>query len=392
MASEKRISLFRQRAFGSLLAGSIASSIGSSAGFLAFTWLVYTETGSAFDVALLGIAGLVPRIAFGIFSGTFADRYSRLRLMIVADSFRAATMIALAASLFTFGFNLYIVLGSVFVLGLGQSLFRPAINSFLPTAVSKEDLGTANGIFTAAQEVTSVIGSPIGGILIGVLGAAAAFLFNGGSYAISGLLIVSVSLTLSHTKVTAKTSERRTFFQELKGGLEYVNRERALLKLTLASFGANFFLSLFFTFIVIYVAVQLIVDIHLLLGRRANTGYGDGAYEPPSGRLAERETLVEAAVRVAAAQMGIALDPVRVSLAHVLHDVSGAGRMAFFLTADGWADEACPLPAAGGTRSYSDFGWYPLTDLPATMIARARVAVRTSAAGARFSTYPAFGM
>ena len=71
---------------------------------------------------------------------------------------------------------------------------------------------------------------------------------------------------------------------------------------------------------------QLIVDVHLLLvnggdlllGRRANTGYGDGAYEPPSGRLAKRaETLVEAAVRVAAAQVGIALDPNRVSLAHV---------------------------------------------------------------------------
>jgi len=145
---------------------------------------------------------------------------------------------------------------------------------------------------------------------------------------------------------------------------------------------------------------QLIVDIHLLLvtngdlllGRRANTGYGDGAFEPPSGRLAERETLVEAAVRVAAAQMGIALDPARVSLAHVLHDVSGAGRMAFFLTSDGWADEACPVPPAPGTRSYSDFGWYPLTDLPANMIDRARVAVRNYAAGARFSTYPAFGM
>jgi 8-oxo-dGTP diphosphatase len=145
---------------------------------------------------------------------------------------------------------------------------------------------------------------------------------------------------------------------------------------------------------------QLIVDVHLLLvsngdlllGRRANTGYGDGAFEPPCGRLAERETLVEAAVRVAADQMGVALDPARVSLAHVLHDVSGAGRMAFFLTADGWADEACPLPPAAGTRSYSDFGWYPLTDLPANMIDRARVAIRHYAAGARFSTYPAFGM
>ena len=140
---------------------------------------------------------------------------------------------------------------------------------------------------------------------------------------------------------------------------------------------------------------QLIVDVHLmllrngdlLLGRRANTGYGDGAYEPPSGRLDERETLVEAAVRVAAAQVGIALDPARVSLAHVLHDVSGAGRMAFFLTADGWSGTA-----AAPVRSYSDFGWFPLTELPANMIDRARVAVRNFAAGARFSTYPAFGM
>ena len=144
---------------------------------------------------------------------------------------------------------------------------------------------------------------------------------------------------------------------------------------------------------------QLIVDIHLLLltdgdlllGRRANTGYGDGAYEPPSGRLAERETLVEAAVRIAAEQVGIALDPARVSLAHVLHDVSGAGRMAFFLTADGWEGDTSPGPLAGA-GSYSDFGWYPLTELPANMIDRARVAVRNYAAGARFSTYPAFGM
>ena len=131
----------------------------------------------------------------------------------------------------------------------------------------------------------------------------------------------------------------------------------------------------------------MLSDGEVLLGRRANTGYGDGAYEPPSGRLAERETLVEAAVRVAAAQVGIVLDPARVSLAHVMHDVSGAGRMAFFLTADGWEGEA-----GAAAKSYSDFGWYPLSQLPANMIDRARVAVRNFAAGARFSTYPAFGM
>jgi 8-oxo-dGTP diphosphatase len=139
---------------------------------------------------------------------------------------------------------------------------------------------------------------------------------------------------------------------------------------------------------------QLIVDVHLLLlrdgrillGRRANTGYGDGAYEPPSSRLAERETIVEAAVRVAAAQAGIELSVGRVSLAHVMHDVSGAGRIAFFLTVDGWDGEP-----SGTAASYSDFDWFSLLELPANMIDRARVAIRNYADGAGFSTYPAFG-
>ena len=144
---------------------------------------------------------------------------------------------------------------------------------------------------------------------------------------------------------------------------------------------------------------QAIVDVHLLLmrdrrvllGRRVNTGYGDGAYEPPSSRLAERETIVEAAIRVAAAQTGIVLSPSHVSLAHVMHDVSGAGRIAFFLTADGWDGEPGGGTDSHSAASYSDFDWFDVDDLPANMIDRARVAVRNYAAGAGFSTYPAFG-
>jgi ADP-ribose pyrophosphatase YjhB (NUDIX family) len=129
----------------------------------------------------------------------------------------------------------------------------------------------------------------------------------------------------------------------------------------------------------------------VLLGRRVNTGYGDGAYEPPSSRLAERETIVEAAIRVAAAQTGIALIPSHMSLAHVMHDVSGAGRIAFFLTADGWEGEPGGADALGA-GSYTDFDWFDINDLPANMIDRARVAIRHYAAGAGFSTYPAFAI
>ena len=82
-----------------------------------------------------------------------------------------------------------------------------------------------------------------------------------------------------------------------------------------------------------------------------------------------------------------------------MHDVSGAGPDGVLpdrgrLVGRGLpgtaSQRAVGRPARGG--SYSDFGWYPLADLPANMIDRARVAVRNYAAGARFSTYPAFGM
>jgi 8-oxo-dGTP diphosphatase len=118
----------------------------------------------------------------------------------------------------------------------------------------------------------------------------------------------------------------------------------------------------------------------ILLRERANTGYGDGAYEPPSGELAGRETIVETAIRVAR-MAGIVISAENVSFAHVMHDVSGTGRIGFYLSVSGWVGE----PTSPDAR------WFPVGDLPTNMLDRARVALRNHAGGMRFSTYPAFG-
>ena len=131
--------------------------------------------------------------------------------------------------------------------------------------------------------------------------------------------------------------------------------------------------------VVVDVILLLMRNGRILLRERANTGYGDGAYEPPSGELADRETIVETAIRVASAA-GIAIDGENVSLAHVMHDVSGSGRIAFFLSVSGWT----------GQHTSPDACWFPVGDLPTNMLDRARVALRNCADGLRFSTYPAF--
>ena len=131
--------------------------------------------------------------------------------------------------------------------------------------------------------------------------------------------------------------------------------------------------------VVVDVILLLMRNGRILLRERANTGYGDGAYEPPSGELADRETIVETAIRVASAA-GIVIGGENVSLAHVMHDVSGSGRIAFFLSISGWT----------GQPNLSDVRWFPVGDLPTNMLDRARVALRNCADGMRFSTYPAF--
>jgi 8-oxo-dGTP diphosphatase len=131
--------------------------------------------------------------------------------------------------------------------------------------------------------------------------------------------------------------------------------------------------------VVVDVILLLMRNGRILLRERANTGYGDGAYEPPSGELADRETIVETAIRVASAA-GVAIGAENVSLAHVMHDVSGSGRIAFFLSLSGWT----------GQPTSPDVCWFPVGDLPTNMLDRARVALRNYADGMRFSTYPAF--
>jgi 8-oxo-dGTP diphosphatase len=133
--------------------------------------------------------------------------------------------------------------------------------------------------------------------------------------------------------------------------------------------------------VVVDVILLLVRNGRILLRERANTGFGDGAYEPPTGQLAERETIVETVVRVARAEAGVVISAENVSLAHVMQDVSGSGRIAFFLTVAGWE----------GEYTSPEVRWFGVGNLPTNMLDRSRVALRNYAEGMRFSTYPAFG-
>ena len=90
-----------------------------------------------------------------------------------------------------------------------------------------------------------------------------------------------------------------------------------------------------------------IVDVYVLLYRddgkillleRAHTGYADGQLCPASGHLEAGEDVVSGAVREAAEEVGVRINPADLEFAHVVHhrNGDGQGRIGFFFTARHW--------------------------------------------------------
>lgn len=136
---------------------------------------------------------------------------------------------------------------------------------------------------------------------------------------------------------------------------------------------------------------QLVTDLHLLLirdgkillGKRTNTGYGDGAYHPPSGHLEERESLVEGLIRETREEIGITVEPQDAVFGHVMHNVADGSRIAFFFAVSKWKGE----PINMEPEKCSELRWFPLDQLPGEMIDYARLAIKYYGDGERFSTY-----
>ncbi|UGT43665.1 NUDIX domain-containing protein [Nocardia yamanashiensis] len=117
-----------------------------------------------------------------------------------------------------------------------------------------------------------------------------------------------------------------------------------------------------------FVDVLLIAtrDDRVLLARRANTGYGDGLWNVPSGKLEPDEDVEAAVIREAKEEIGISLHRNDIRMSTVLHyrPPGGPGRVGFFFHATTWQGE----PFNAEPHKCSELRWFPLDALPADTV------------------------
>jgi 8-oxo-dGTP diphosphatase len=109
----------------------------------------------------------------------------------------------------------------------------------------------------------------------------------------------------------------------------------------------------------------LISERKALLGKRAGTGYADGTWNLPSGKMETDEDAVAGVIRESREEVGIQLDRQDVRLVTTVHhrNAEGGSRVGLFFVADhDPARHGEPFNAE--PDKCSELGWFPLDAPP----------------------------
>jgi MFS family permease len=222
-----RRSLGRQ--FGWLWAAYAVSAYGTGFGFGAFPLIaiLVLHAGPA-EVSALSAAGLAVGAALAIPLGPWMEFRRKRPVMIAMDltRFGALMSVPLAYALGVLGFVQLLVVA--IVVAAAKIAFQAASGAYLKSLVPPEDLLVANGRFEATTWSSTMLGPPIGGAAIGLLGPVTTVVGDAISYLLSAAGIRAIG---GQEARPVRTGTPRLRVGDLLEGWRYILTHSALRRL-----------------------------------------------------------------------------------------------------------------------------------------------------------------
>jgi len=159
------LAVLKNRDFSLYLAARFLSNIATQMLIVAVGWQVYHITGSVLDLGLIGLSQFLPFLCLVLLSGHIADQYDRRIILLCGlGAYFVCSLLLLTFSLEKIATTLPIF-GVLALYGITRAFQLPAAQSFVPTIVEPQALRNALALNSSANQVASIAGPSVGGVL-----------------------------------------------------------------------------------------------------------------------------------------------------------------------------------------------------------------------------------
>jgi MFS family permease len=240
---------FRRLWIATVISGTCIAAHDSAA-----TWMMNAFTGSPFLISLMSTVASLPFFLFTLPAGALADKVNRKKLICSINVGLGATATGLAVLGWLHLLNPYLILVSVFFIGVGFAFNAPAWTSIVPQVVSDAELPSAAILSGLQFNISGIIGPALGGLLISAAGANLVFALNGACFLLVVLAIRQWKQPAVLTKVPTES-----FFESFRTAIRCI-RYTPGFQVVLAR---NFLFALFISVIPALMPVVGLKTLHL---------------------------------------------------------------------------------------------------------------------------------
>ncbi len=236
---DDRASTDQRRPVVALLVANTVSQLGNTFSALAIPWFVLATTGSAGLTGLTVAVGTLPVIVAGIFGGVVVDRLGYRTASVVSDIASGLTTLLIPLLYLTVGLAFWQLLALVFLGALLDGPGQTARLAIYPDIVQRTTLSLdrANALYSTTRRIAGLLGPPLAGALIAVIGPANLLWVNAATFAVSagivGLMLPGVD------RVVARAADGvdgfRSYLGEVREGFRFLF-SRSVLVWMIAAF------------------------------------------------------------------------------------------------------------------------------------------------------------
>jgi MFS family permease len=231
--------LFHRR-FRLLWLGLMISVAGSQMQIWALFWHIRDLTDQPIALGMVGLARILPVVVFSLVAGALADTINRRKLMFITQTAQALVAVLLGVLTIRGSISLGMIYLLTAIQAVAVAFDLPARQALVPNLVPAKDLPNAFSLNSIAQQVGSIVGPALSGLVIALMGQSAVYLINAITFLAVLIALVMMGPVAQQAPAGAKPALNLKGIQE---GIHFIINQPIILSTMIMDFFATFFSS-----------------------------------------------------------------------------------------------------------------------------------------------------